>query len=41
MCDLWGIIHEALRMKLKRVKDSKLVSDLIKEGKLKYYKLLI
>ncbi|PEY19589.1 hypothetical protein CN340_25805 [Bacillus anthracis] len=37
-CDCWGITQEVLRMKLKRIKDSKLVSDLIKEGKLKYYK---
>ncbi|KXY53711.1 MULTISPECIES: helix-turn-helix domain-containing protein [Bacillus] len=37
-CDRWGITQEALRMKLKRIKDSELVGELIKEGKLKYYK---
>ncbi len=37
-CDRWHITQEALRMKLKRVRDSELVSRLIKEGKLKYYK---
>ncbi|MDF9468740.1 helix-turn-helix domain-containing protein [Bacillus sp. FSL K6-0273] len=37
-CDRWGITQEALRMKLKRVKDNKLVDELIKGGKIKYYK---
>ncbi len=37
-CDRWGVTQEALRMKLKRVKDSELVDKLIKEGKLKYYR---
>ncbi|MDM5254231.1 MarR family transcriptional regulator [Bacillus toyonensis] len=37
-CDRWGITQEALRMKLKRDKDSRLVDELIREGKLKYYR---
>ncbi|AFH87163.1 hypothetical protein DJ42_5383 (plasmid) [Bacillus anthracis] len=37
-CDRWGITQEALRMKLKRGKDSELVDKLIREGKLKYYR---
>ncbi|EJR55510.1 hypothetical protein IK3_05604 [Bacillus toyonensis] len=37
-CDRWGITQEALRMKLKRGKDNKLVDELIKDGKIKYYK---
>ncbi|MFP3414307.1 MarR family transcriptional regulator [Bacillus sp. SIMBA_074] len=37
-CDHWGITQEALRMKLKRGKDNKLVDELIKGGKIKYYK---
>ncbi|TKH92334.1 helix-turn-helix domain-containing protein [Bacillus cereus] len=37
-CDRWGITQEALRMKLKRGKDNKLVDKLIKSGKIKYYK---
>ncbi|MGR5965486.1 helix-turn-helix domain-containing protein [Bacillus cereus] len=37
-CDRWGVTQEALRMKLKRGKDSKLVDELIREGKLKYYR---
>lgn len=37
-CDRWGITQEALRMKLKRGKDNKLVDELIKGGKIKYYK---
>ncbi|ARX70220.1 helix-turn-helix domain-containing protein [Bacillus thuringiensis] len=37
-CDRWGITQEGLRMKLKRGKDNKLVDELIKDGKIKYYK---
>jgi hypothetical protein len=37
-CDRWRITQEALRMKLKRGKDNKLVDGLIKSGKIKYYK---
>ncbi|MDA2230953.1 MULTISPECIES: helix-turn-helix domain-containing protein [Bacillus cereus group] len=37
-CDRWGITQDALRMKLKRSKQDGLVSKLIDEGKLKYYK---
>ncbi|WP_309260394.1 helix-turn-helix domain-containing protein [Bacillus cereus] len=37
-CDRWGITQDALRMKLKRGKDNKLVDELIKGGKIKYYK---
>ncbi|PRT33862.1 helix-turn-helix domain-containing protein [Bacillus wiedmannii] len=37
-CDRWGITQDALRMKLKRSKDNKLVDELIKGGKIKYYK---
>lgn len=37
-CDRWGITQEALRMKLKRGKDKKLVAELIKGGEIKYYK---
>ncbi|MEX0379473.1 MarR family transcriptional regulator [Bacillus sp. S4] len=37
-CDRWGITQEALWMKLKRGKDKKLVDELIKGGKIKYYK---
>ncbi|PEY71444.1 hypothetical protein [Bacillus thuringiensis] len=37
-CDRWYITQEALRMKLKRGKDNKLVDELIKGGKIKYYK---
>ncbi len=37
-CDRWGITQDALRMKLKRGKDNKLVDELIKDGKIKYYK---
>jgi DNA-binding transcriptional ArsR family regulator len=36
--NLWQVTQEALRMKLKRIKDSELVDELIREGKLKYYK---
>lgn len=36
--DRWGITPENLRMKLKRLKDSDLVLNLIEEGKLKYYR---
>lgn len=34
----WGITPENLRMKLKRLKDSDMVLNLIEEGKLKYYR---
>ncbi|MEK7019837.1 helix-turn-helix domain-containing protein [Bacillus sp. FSL R9-9410] len=34
----WGIKQDALRMKLKRIKDSNVYEMLINEGKLKYYK---
>lgn len=37
-CDRWGITQEALRMKLKRGKDNKLIDALIEGGKVKYYK---
>lgn len=37
-CNRWGITQDALRMKLKRSKQDGLVSKLIDEGKLKYYK---
>ncbi len=37
-CDRWGITQEALRMKLKRGKDNKLIDVLIEGGKVKYYK---
>lgn len=37
-CDRWGVTQEALRMKLKRSKESKVVDELIREGKLKYYR---
>lgn len=37
-CDRWGITQDALRMKLKRSKHDGLMSKLIDEGKLKYYK---
>ncbi|MDV6039879.1 helix-turn-helix domain-containing protein [Bacillus sp. SM-B1] len=37
-CDRWGITQDAMRMKLKRSKKDGLVSKLIDEGKLKYYK---
>lgn len=37
-CDRWGITQDAFRMKLKRSKQDGLVSKLIGEGKLKYYK---
>lgn len=37
-CDRWGITQEALRMKLKRSKDTNLVDKLIRSGKIKYYK---
>ncbi|WP_406904415.1 helix-turn-helix domain-containing protein [Bacillus cereus] len=37
-CDRWGITQEALRMKLKRGKDTNLVDELIRSGKIKYYK---
>lgn len=37
-CGRWGITQDALRMKLKRSKQDGLVSILIDEGKLKYYK---
>ncbi|PFU46604.1 hypothetical protein COK88_24345 [Bacillus cereus] len=36
--DRWGITPENLRMKLKRLKDSDMVLNLIEEGKLKYYR---
>ncbi|PED57341.1 hypothetical protein CON50_00955 [Bacillus anthracis] len=36
--DRWGISPENLRMKLKRLKDSEMVTKLIEEGKLKYYR---
>lgn len=36
--DRWGIKQEALRMKLKRGKDNKLIDALIEGGKVKYYK---
>lgn len=38
-CDRWGITQEALRIKLKRGKDNKLIDELIEGGKIKYYKL--
>lgn len=37
-CDRWGITQDALRMKLKRSKKGGMVSKLIEEGKMKYYK---
>lgn len=37
-CDRWGVTQEALRMKLKRVKESKVVDEIITEGKMKYYR---
>ncbi|MCR6789969.1 MULTISPECIES: hypothetical protein [Bacillus cereus group] len=37
-CDRLGITQDALRMKLKGGKDNKLVDELIKGGKVKYYK---
>ncbi len=37
-CDRWGITQDALRMKIKRLKKEGLMSKLIEEGKIKYYK---
>lgn len=37
-CDRWGITQDALRMKLKRSKERELVRELVKEGRIKYYK---
>ncbi|PFZ08084.1 hypothetical protein COL63_25560 [Bacillus pseudomycoides] len=37
-CDRWGVTLDSLHMKLNRLKDSDVLSRLIKDGKVKYYK---
>lgn len=39
VCDCWEIMLDNLYMKLNRLKNSDVLNGLIKEGKVKYYKL--